>query len=129
MHISYEVCYNISNVFKLFQAHIQGCAGVQNTPFNVPKGSTLCTKWAKWSFCRRVTVLHVSLIFHRWCVKFKCSCPFTEGQSKSDIHGHFPHQWTMQCLTLVYPGWGQKSEFPCLLVTTSRLPGLCWVVL
>ena len=26
-----------------------------------------------------------------------------------------------QCLTLVYPGWGQKSEFFCLLVTTRRL--------
>ena len=27
----------------------------------------------------------------------------------------------LQCLTLVYPGWGQKSEFFCLLVTTRRL--------
>ena len=26
-----------------------------------------------------------------------------------------------QCLTLVYLGWGQKSEFFCLLVTTRRL--------
>ena len=27
----------------------------------------------------------------------------------------------LQCLTLVYLGWGQKSEFFCLLVTTHRL--------
>ena len=27
----------------------------------------------------------------------------------------------LQCLTLVYPRWGQKSEFFCLLVTTRRL--------
>ena len=27
----------------------------------------------------------------------------------------------LQFLTLVYPGWGQKSEFFCLLVTTRRL--------
>ena len=27
----------------------------------------------------------------------------------------------LQCLTLVYLGWGQKSEFFCLLVTTRRL--------
>ena len=27
----------------------------------------------------------------------------------------------LQCLTLVYPGWGQKSEFFCLLVSTHRL--------
>ena len=27
----------------------------------------------------------------------------------------------LQCLTLVYPGWGQKSEFFCLLVTAHRL--------
>ena len=27
----------------------------------------------------------------------------------------------LQCLTLVYLGWGQKSEFFCLLVSTRRL--------
>ena len=27
----------------------------------------------------------------------------------------------LQCFTLVYPGWGQKSKFFCLLVTTRRL--------
>ena len=27
----------------------------------------------------------------------------------------------LQCLTLVYLGWGQKSELFCLLVTTRRL--------
>ena len=27
----------------------------------------------------------------------------------------------LQCLTLMYPGWGQKFEFFCLLVTTRRL--------
>ena len=29
-----------------------------------------------------------------------------------------------QCLTLIYLGWGQKSEFFCLLVTTRRLQPL-----
>ena len=48
----------------------------------------------------------------------------------SDLHSNFltnglciVYCSLLQYLTLVYPGWGQKSEVFCLLATTHRLLG------
>ena len=70
-----------------------------------------------WYFARDYGKTWTSSLWYRGCMDFKYTTIFLTNR-RCIVYCSL-----RQCLTLVYPWWGQKSEHFCLLVTTHRLRG------